>query len=147
MTEWDKPRENELARSLLDKQNIIPCGKKFLRVLIFAIFPAICKNKFPQIKITANMFPAKIYSRVNILWLKFTTQKYSTKKSCLFNHNSSLHSETTKYWFIAWKYVFLLHVFNKKPKYYQCWVGTGYFLKIAKINSQQEKPISPNHKN
>ena len=26
-------------------------------------------------------------------------------------------------------------------------LGTGYFLKIAKINSQQEKPICPNHKN
>ena len=26
-------------------------------------------------------------------------------------------------------------------------LGTGYFLKIAKINSQQEKPISPNRKN
>ena len=24
-------------------------------------------------------------------------------------------------------------------------LGTGYFLKIAKINSQQEKPICPNH--
>ena len=40
---------------------------EILRVLIFAIFPAIRKNKFPQIKITANNFPAKIYSRVNIL--------------------------------------------------------------------------------
>ena len=48
----------------------LPCGTKFLRVLIFAffaVFPAIRKNKFPQIKITANIFPAKIYSRVNIL--------------------------------------------------------------------------------
>ena len=44
----------------------IPYGTKFLRVLIFAIFPAIGKNKFPQIKITANIFPKKIYSRVNI---------------------------------------------------------------------------------
>ena len=35
--------------------------------LIFAILPAIHKNKFPQIKITAKFFPAKIYSRVNIL--------------------------------------------------------------------------------
>ena len=26
-------------------------------------------------------------------------------------------------------------------------LGTGYFLKIAKINSQQEKPICPNRKN
>ena len=35
--------------------------------LIFAILPAIHKNKFPQIKITAKIFLAKIYSRVNIL--------------------------------------------------------------------------------
>ena len=26
-------------------------------------------------------------------------------------------------------------------------LGTGYFLKIAKINSQQEKSISPDRKN
>ena len=40
----------------------IPCGTKFLRVLIFAIFavfPAIHKNKFPQIEITAHIFPQK----------------------------------------------------------------------------------------
>ena len=41
----------------------LPCGRKFLRVLIFAGFPAIPENKFPQIQITANIFPAKIYSR------------------------------------------------------------------------------------
>ena len=56
---------------------------------IFAVFPAIRKNKFAQLKITANIFPAKIYSRVNILQVKFATQKYS-KKSCLFNNNLSL---------------------------------------------------------
>ena len=32
-----------------------------LRVLILAILQAIRKKKFQQIKITANMFPAKIY--------------------------------------------------------------------------------------
>ena len=37
----------------------IPYGTKFLRVLIFAIFPAIGKNKFPQIEIIANIFPQK----------------------------------------------------------------------------------------
>ena len=62
---------------------ILPFGKNFLRVLIFAIFPAIRKNKFPKIKITANIFPAKKY-------IVFSTQKYNTKKSCLFNHNLSL---------------------------------------------------------
>ena len=45
----------------------LPCGTKFSRVLIFTIFSAIRKNKFPQIKITANIFPQKIFSRVNIL--------------------------------------------------------------------------------
>ena len=35
-----------------------------------------------HIKITANIFAAKIYSRVNILHLKFATQDI-TKKSCL----------------------------------------------------------------
>ena len=37
----------------------IPYGTKFLRVLIFAIFPAIGKNNFPQIEIIANIFPQK----------------------------------------------------------------------------------------
>ena len=76
------------------------CGTKFLRVLIFsifAVFPAIRKNMFPQIRITANSFPAKIYCRLNILLLEFATQRYSTKKSCLLNHNLS---KTTKYLFI-----------------------------------------------
>ena len=56
----------------------------------FCVFSAIHKNKLLQLKITAKHFPAKIYSGVNVLRLKFTTQKYSTKKSCLFNYNLSL---------------------------------------------------------
>ena len=74
-----------------------------------------------QIKITANIFPAKIYSRVNILYLKFATQKYSAKKSCLFNQNLS---KTTKYWFIVWKNVFLLHVLNKNENI----INVGYWV-------------------
>ena len=73
----------------LDKLEI-PCGTKFWGVLIFAIFtifPAIRKNRFPQKRNTANLFPSKMYSRANILWLKFVTQKCSGKKSCLFNQN------------------------------------------------------------
>ena len=40
----------------------IPCGTKFLRVLIFtifAIFPAIRKNNFPPQKLTKTFFPQK----------------------------------------------------------------------------------------
>ena len=115
---------------------------KFLRVLIFAFFPVIRNNMFPQIKITANIFPAKISSRENILYLKFATQKYNTKKSCLFNHNLS---KTMKYWFIVSKCVFLLHVLNKNENIINagCWV----LSENRKINSQQEKPICRNRKN
>ena len=55
---------------VLLKEVGLPCGTivgtEFLRVLLFAIFPTIRKNKFPQIKIITNIFPAKIYSIVNI---------------------------------------------------------------------------------
>ena len=34
---------------------------------MFAVFPVIREKKFPQMKTTANIFPEKIYSRVNIL--------------------------------------------------------------------------------
>ena len=62
-------REHEQRRfwaaHVYRKWNFFILGQLFslpLQVLIFAIFPAIRKNKFPQIKITAN-----IYSRVYIL--------------------------------------------------------------------------------
>ena len=60
---------------------ILPCGTKFVRVQFFAVFPAICKNKLPQIKFTANIFPEKFNSRANILQSEFATEKYSSKKS------------------------------------------------------------------
>ena len=77
----------------------LPCRTKCLLVLIFAIFPAIRKNKFSQRNDTGNIFPTKIYSRVNILLLNFAIQKRSTKKSCLFIHNLSLsfRNETVYY--------------------------------------------------
>ena len=41
---------------------------------------------------------------------------------------------------IVWKYVFLGCTYLIKTKILLI-LGTAYFLKIAKINSQQEKPI------
>ena len=58
------------ASIFCQRKYVRPCGKTFLQVLmfaIFAVFSAIHKNKFPQMKVTANIFPAQIYSRVNIL--------------------------------------------------------------------------------
>ena len=132
---------------------------------IFAFFSAIHKNKFTQIKITAKHFPAKIYSGVN----SFTTQKYSTKKSCLFNHNLSLsfrnkpvYNEILTHTVVLAQYCLkicisiartrldLLQVDllasgasivwprSGRPRATKSMLGTGYFLKIAKINSQQK---------
>ena len=64
-------RENTEAEMMCNMKNNrnmncnLPCGTKCLRVLTFAIFSAIRKNKFPQMKITANIFSANIYPRVN----------------------------------------------------------------------------------
>ena len=59
----------------------MPCGAKFLRVLIFAIFPAIRKNKFPQIKITANIFFFIFFSK-------------NLPQSEIFSNLNSLHKNT-----------------------------------------------------
>ena len=47
---------------------------------VFAVFPVIRKNKFPQIKMTANLFSQK-FTPESI----YKIQKYSTKKLCLHN--------------------------------------------------------------
>ena len=53
-----------------------------------------------------------------------------------------------KYWFIVWKDVFLSHLLNKNENIINLVTGYSlYFLKISKINAQQEKPICPNRKN
>ena len=65
---YGKKNSDHIEESIIILQEaLIPCGTKFLRVLILVILPAIRKNNFPPIKITANIFPAKIYFRVNIL--------------------------------------------------------------------------------
>ena len=42
-----------------NKAYAVTLSHEILWVLIFSIFSAICKNKFPQMKITAKFFPQK----------------------------------------------------------------------------------------
>ena len=119
--------------------------KKAMIINEFKLIKIININS--QIKITRHIFPAKIYSRVNILLLKFATQIYCTKKSCLFNHNLSLsfrNDEILVYCLKITMYFYCIYSIKMKLL---LMLGTGYFLKITKINSQQEKPICPNCKN
>ena len=84
----------------LDKVEI-PCGPKCLQILIFVISPAIRKNKFPQ-KNTEDIFPAKLYSKVNNSYSNLSSLHKTTVlrhrvcsiTTCLF------HSACTmNYWF------------------------------------------------
>ena len=56
-----------MVKATLIELGIYRVARNFLRVLIFAIFPAICKSKFPQLKITAN----PDFSRKNLRQSKF----------------------------------------------------------------------------
>ena len=100
----------------------------------------------PQKYVPVNKNYHKHFSRKNLLqskysltWIRYT----KTQKSCLFNHNLS---KTTKYWFIVWKSVYFYCTYSINAKILSM-LGTGYFLKMAKINSQQDKLICPNRKN
>ena len=123
----------------------------FCRFWFLRFFQWSTINKFLQIKTTTNIFPTNIYSKVNILQRKFATQNHSTKKSCPFNYNLSLSFRNKAvyneilvlHWFyieqgmhtvVLFKnmYMYCMYSINSKI----LWIlGTGYFLKIANINS------------
>ena len=63
--------------------------------------------------------------------------------TCLFHsEKKTVYNEILVYCLKI--YEFLLHVLNKNENVTNA--GTGHFLKIAKINSQQETPICPYRK-
>ena len=108
----------------------------------------LCKNKFPQIKITAQIFPAKTYSRGNTVCFNLNSlHKNTVPRNRVCSITTGLFF-SEKYWHtlsIVWKYVFLLHVLNKNDNI----ISAGYWVlsEIAKIDPQQEKPVCPNRKN
>ena len=93
-----------------------------------------------------------MYSRVNILSVNslhkntVLRNRICSIATCLICSETKRY--TMKYWFIVWKDVFLSHLLNKNENIINLVTGYSlYFLKISKINAQQEKPICPNRKN
>ena len=83
----------EIFKSRHSSSLEVPCGEKFLRVLIFAIFavfPAIRKNKFPRIKIVEPTFPAKINSRLKIQYYEIVSVQSQLALSLSFRNNEIL---------------------------------------------------------
>ena len=120
-------REHEQRRfwaaHVYRKGNFFILGQLFclpLQVLIFAIFPAIRKNKFPQ-----TFTPEYIFFNLNSLHKNtILRNRVCSITICLFHSKTKQYiMYTMKYWFythvgyvyrsIVWKYVFLLHVLNK----------------------------------
>ena len=122
----------------------------------FCDFPAIRKNKFPQIKIMAKIFP-RIYSGVNILFFKSLVKNAVLRNhicsitTCLFrSENKAVYSEILT----AHRIAVLFEIISNntaircitywslcnsvdartqlKRTYYQCWV-VGTFWKSQKL--------------
>ena len=133
----------------------LPCVTKFGGggVIFALIFPAIPKNKFPQTFFPQKFTPEKIFSNLNLLHKHTVLRNRACSiTTCLF------HSETKRCTMNYWYYIgFAYGIVLFENMYFYCtylaktkilpMLGTGYFLKISKINSQQEKPICPNRKN
>ena len=130
---------------------MLPCGTNFLWVLsfaIFGIFPAICKNNFPRIKITSTEFtPEKIFSNLNSPHNAGPRNRVCSLKTCLFRSetNKAVYNEILAHNTVLFENMYSYCTYSIKTKILSM-LGTGYSMKIAKINSQQEKPICPNGK-
>ena len=119
----------------------IPCGTKFLRVLIFAIFPAI---RYLQ-EVPANKNYLRHFSHKNLLQSRSSLsqiryKKIHSKKSCLFNHNLSLSFRNktaypkTVLSGLLFENMYFCCTYSIKTKILSM-LGTGYFLKIVKIDA------------
>ena len=101
---------------------------------------------------TVNIFPAKIYFRVNILELKFATRKYSTnkevvsvrfcnrmtKKSNLFYSFYTGYAKRS----VVLKYVFPLHVLKKNGRKYYQWFVRDFLSFFCKKSVPSKKNLA-----
>ena len=118
----------------------IQCGTKFLPFLILQILQFFQQSaKISSCKQNKNYrkhFPLKIYSNLNSLHKNTVLTEIVSVTLCLLAH-SETKRYTMSYWFyLGYPQLTILSM-----------LGSGHFLKITKVDSQQEKPICPNRKN
>ena len=124
----------------------------------FCDFSSDLRKSTEKKKINANISPAKVYSRVNLIYSDYNLlHKNKVQKNCVCSITTHLFHLKTKriqwitgftwyaYRSTVWKSVFLLHpdcTYLTRTKILSM-LGAGYVLKIAKINSQRGKPMCP----
>ena len=117
----------------------LACGTKFLRFLIFAIFSAIRKNRFPQINITAKIYPRAnaVFSNLSLLH-KNTVPRNGvcsiTTGLFLSETNTDAHLVLFENMSFYRTYENIINADN-----------AGYWVlsEIEKLNPQQEKTVCP----
>ena len=122
----------------------LACGTKFLRFLIFAIFSAIRKNRFPQINITAKIFPAKIYSRANAVFSNLNLLHKNTVPRngvCSITTGLFLSETNTDAHLVLFENMSFYRTYENIINA----DNAGYWVlsEIEKLNPQQEKTVCP----
>ena len=101
----------------------------------------LCKNKFPQIKITAKIFPAKIYSRGNTAFSNLNSlDTIVFLYSCVCSMTiSPFFSETNTDAHLAlFENMYYYCTYSIKTTMFSM-LGTGYFLKSQKLIPSKKK--------
>ena len=115
----------------------MPCGTKFLWVLIFVIFAVFSQS--------AKISSRKFFSRKNLPHCRDYIQKYWFEGKKAIGNLVDIICQVVLLLLLYPSFFCMYH--NKKQKCYQFYIIKRDFPKIAKINSQQEKPVFSNRKN
>ena len=93
----------------------------------------LCKNKFPQIKITAQILPAKTYSRGNTVCsnLNYTRIQYQEIVS-VQSQLVSFFQKNTDAHLVLFENMYFYCTYSIKTTILSM-LGTGYFLKSQKL--------------
>ena len=95
----------------------------------------LCKNKFPQIKITAQIFPAKTYSRGNTVCSNLNSLHKNTvprNRVCSITTGLFFWETNTDAHLVLFENMYFYCTYSIKTKILSM-LGTGYFLKSQKL--------------
>ena len=95
----------------------------------------LCKNKFPQIKITAQIFPAKTYSRGNTVCSNLNSLHKNTvprNRVCSITTGLFFSETNTDAHLVLFENMYFYCTYSTKTKILSM-MGTGYFLKSQKL--------------
>ena len=104
----------------------------------------LCKNKFPQIKITA-----KIYSRGNTVFSNLNSLHKNTvprNRVCSITIGLFFSETNTDAHLVLFENMYFYRTYSIKTTIFSM-LGTAYFLKSQTLIPSKKRPVCPNRKN